>query len=282
MKQTYICFTSTYCTLCTSSVKRTDLIINNRFRFDWYRKSTFSGRFLNFLSNHPISQKRGVIYSLVDRNLLLSDAVFHTKNLTLIKILLDNDYPLSFIFDTINQQIKHLQRNRQTIHVEREDNELEDRRSVSWLTVPYIPLHTEKFKRFNNNDIRVSFHSPNKMDKYIKVQKDVLSHTSKNNVVYRIQCNDCDASYVGQTGRQLKTRINEHRNHIRHNTSTRSVITDHRLQFNHDFQWEDVRILDEEPNYRKRLNIKKQKHSLNLQTDTEGLHDSYISIVNKV
>ncbi|KYM98107.1 hypothetical protein ALC62_11196 [Cyphomyrmex costatus] len=61
------------------------------------------------------------------------------------------------------------------------------------------------------------------MRKYIKVQKDTRPHTSRNNVVYKIQCNDCDASYVGQTSRQLKTRITEHRNHIRHNTSTRSV-----------------------------------------------------------
>ena len=30
------------------------------------------------------------------------------------------------------------------------------------------------------------------------------------------------------------------------------------------------------------LNIKKQKNSLNLQTDTEGLHKAYIFIVNKV
>ena len=30
------------------------------------------------------------------------------------------------------------------------------------------------------------------------------------------------------------------------------------------------------------LNIKKQKNSLNLQTDTKGLHKAYISIVNKV
>jgi len=28
---------------------------------------------------------------------------------------------------------------------------------------------------------------------------------------------DCDASYVGQTGRLLKTRISEHQSHIRRN-----------------------------------------------------------------
>ncbi|KYQ53643.1 hypothetical protein ALC60_02916 [Trachymyrmex zeteki] len=159
--------------------------------------------------------------------------------------------------------------------------------SASWLTVPFIPLHTEKFKRLNNNDIRVSFRSPNKIGKYIKVQKDKCPPTSKRNVVYKISCNNCDVSYVGQTGRQLKTRIAEHRNHIKYNTSTRSVITEHRLQYDHDFQWDNVRVLDEEPCYRKRLtsemlNIKKQTVSLNLQTDTEGLHKAYIPIINKL
>ncbi|KYM93779.1 hypothetical protein ALC62_15623 [Cyphomyrmex costatus] len=143
---------------------------------------------------------------------------------------------------------------------------------------------TFNLKKFNLKEVRVSFRSPNKMKKYIKVQKDSRLHTSKNNVVYKIQCNDCDASYVGQTSRQLKTRINEHRNHINHNSSTRSVITDHRLKYNHDFRWDDVKILDEEPysGYPLVLNIKKQKLSLNLQTDTEGLHEAYIPIVNKI
>ena len=77
-------------------------------------------------------------------------------------------------------------------------------------------------------------------------------------------CKDCDASYVGQTDRQLKTRITEHRNYIRWNTSTRSVITKHKLQITHDFDWNNIQILDEELCYNKRLisemlNIKKQK-----------------------
>ncbi|KYN31581.1 hypothetical protein ALC56_14079, partial [Trachymyrmex septentrionalis] len=67
----------------------------------------FSRRFLNFNSNHSIAQKKGTIFSLVDRAFLLSDFMFHTKNLTfIINILLDNDYSLTFIFDTVNQRIK--------------------------------------------------------------------------------------------------------------------------------------------------------------------------------
>ena len=35
---------------------------NNRSIFDWYRKPMFSGRFLNFYSNHPLTQKKGTIF----------------------------------------------------------------------------------------------------------------------------------------------------------------------------------------------------------------------------
>ena len=61
----------------------------------------------------------------------------------------------------------------------------------------------------------------------------------------------------------------------------------HRLQYDHDFQWDKVRILDEEPCYKKHLifemlNIKKQDISLNLQTDTDSLHKAYLPIVNRI
>ena len=137
-------------------------------------------------------QEKGTIFSLVDRAFLLSDFRFYSKNLTfLINILLDNDYPLTFIFDTVNQRIKNLIKNRHSIHKDLVDN-VGTKESASWLTIPFIPFHTEKFKRFNKNDIRVSFHSPNKIGKYIKVQKDICPHTSKSNVVYKISCNNCD------------------------------------------------------------------------------------------
>ncbi|XP_018374076.1 PREDICTED: uncharacterized protein LOC108768217 [Trachymyrmex cornetzi] len=260
---------------------------NNGLIFDWYRKPTFSGRFLNYMSNHPVSQKRGMIFSLVDRAFLLSDVCFHKKNLRfIIETLLNNDYPMAFIFNTVNQRIKHLINNKINALKNNSDN-VEESATYTWLTVPYIPTHSEKFKRIKCDDIRVSFRSPNKINKYIKVQKDPRPKDSKNNVVYEIECKDCAATYVGQTGRQLKTRIAKHKNHIRRNTTNRSVITEHRLEHNHDFQWDNVRILDEEPCYMKRLisemiNIKKQTNSLNLQTDTEGLHKAYIPIINKL
>lgn len=69
---------------------------------------------------------------------------------------------------------------------------------------------------------------------------------------------------MGQTGRQLNTRIKEHRNHINRNSTSHSVITEHRMELNHDFKWEEVQILDKEQIVTKRLTsemlfIKRQK-----------------------
>jgi len=100
---------------------------------------------------------------------------------------------------------------------------------------------------------------------------------------------------LGQIERTLSTRVGEHRNHIRRNSTQFSVITDHRLRSQHEFDWDNVRVLDQESNYNKRLisemiHIKKQKQGLKAQTDTalldpitmiylQRLHDhSFLSI----
>ncbi|KYM96667.1 hypothetical protein ALC62_12663, partial [Cyphomyrmex costatus] len=260
---------------------------DNRLIFDWLHKPTFSGRFLNFLSNHPLSQKRGTVFSLVDRAFFLSDICFHYKNFKfIINILLDNDYSLNFIFDTINQRLKYLVKNKFIVN-DRPTNTQNNSRSVSWLTVPFVPGITEKFNRLNSSHLRVSYYSSNKLHEFIRVHKDPLPREKKSGVVYKISCKNCDASYVGQTCRQLKSRIAEHKNHIRWNTSTRSVITEPRLHEDHEFDWENVRILDDEPHYRKRLisemiSIRRQVQGLNLQTDMEGFPKVYFPIIDRI
>jgi len=84
-------------------------LINNKgkLEFDWYKKPTFSGRTLNFLSHHPISQKRGVIINMIDRIFILSHPKFHERNLNfIIETFMNNKYPLQFIFNAIQTRLK--------------------------------------------------------------------------------------------------------------------------------------------------------------------------------
>lgn len=260
------------------------IVENNTVICNWFHKSTFSGRYLNFLSQHPFCQKKGTIIGLVDRCFMLSHPKYHIENIEfIIKILLNNGYPLKLIFDTINQRLKTLIYKLKHC-VDKSDEE--DR--VTYFCVPYIPSLTDKFKRITNDlNVKLAYCSINKLNKYIKTNKDPVPKLSNNNVVYKIDCKDCDASYVGQTGRKLSTRVSEHRNHIRKNTTSNSVITDHRLNKKHDFKWDEVKILYNEPSYKKRLtsemiHIKRQHNGLNLQTDIESLPDIYSNLIDRL
>jgi len=55
------------------------------------------------------------------------------------------------------------------------------------------------------------------------------------------------------SGRRLEIRITEHKNHIRWNTTVRPIISEHRLLLDHEFDWDNVEVLDEETYLGKRL-----------------------------
>ncbi|KYN15231.1 hypothetical protein ALC57_12529, partial [Trachymyrmex cornetzi] len=155
-----------------------------------------------------------------------------------------------------------------------------------YFTIPFIPFLSEKIKKFFKKDslIRMAYKGINNLKGFIKGHKDFRSKFSHTDVVYKIECQDCDASYVGQTGRCLKTRINEHRNHINWNTTQHSVITEHRISHQHEFDWENIKIIDKERVLNKRLisemiHIKKQRQSLNLQNDTYTLNPLYLELL---
>lgn len=213
------------------------MVQDDHFIFDWYHKPTFSGRYLNYFSQHPVCQKKGTIIGLTDRVFLLSNPIFHQKNFNfIIKILIDNGYPIKFIFDIINFRLKHLLNN---------SNVLERKKNINldlcpFFLLPYVRSISKKFSSIiRRADFRPAYTDLDNLKPYIKAQKDPLPRFARNNVVYRINCMDCEASYVGQTKR-LKTRISEHRNQINNRSQKPSVITEHKLQYNHEFDWDNV------------------------------------------
>lgn len=81
--------------------------------------------------------------------------------------------------------------------------------------------------------------SINNLNRFIKAQKDKTDIISMSNVVHTIDCNDCNVSYVGQTKRQLKTWIKEHRRNVEQDPSMFSVLSKHSVKSNiPTFNWE--------------------------------------------
>lgn len=70
---------------------------------DWYRKPINSGRLLSYESNHPMSQKIGMIKSLKKRAYSLSHQDFHEKNKNIIiDLWISNNYPRKLLDRVFN------------------------------------------------------------------------------------------------------------------------------------------------------------------------------------
>ena len=75
-------------------------------------------------------------------------------------------------------------------------------------------------------------------------------------VVYKVPF-ECGAGYIGETGHNLHTRLQEHRRAVA-NGDTKNHIAIHVMENNHVIQWKDVQVIASEPH----LIIRKVKESL--------------------
>jgi len=154
--------------------------------------------------------------------------MFPTKKL----VLINNGYPVDLIFNRMNSRIKHLI-HRNNIKKPEKDLEKVDRKLIVF---PYIKNISETiYSSINKKEYMIGYRILNKLTAFIKRHKDKNTLETNNNIVYKISCKNCNASYVGQTRRQLKTRISEHIKNIRLDESKHSVVTKFRLVKHHNF-----------------------------------------------
>ena len=67
--------------------------------------------------------------------------------------------------------------------------------------------------------------------------------------MYKIQCNNCDKLYIGQTKRKLNTRLKEHVNHFKNKNPEKSAMAKHAIDTGHTFS--SINLIQEvrNPNY---------------------------------
>ena len=115
--------------------------------------------------------------------------------------------------------------------------------------MPFIAGVSKKIKNFlkKTNIIKIAYKGINKLYNYIRVQKDKLPHTD---VVYKIECKDCDASYVDQTGRILKRPELANTETISIKIYIKNQLSEHRLEQAHNFDWDNVKMLEIKKKYK--------------------------------
>ena len=100
---------------------------------------------------------------------------------------------------------------------------------------------------------KVFFRPPPKLSSILHVPKDRPPLQDTKGVVYKIQCNDCDLCYVGQTGNALSSRVKQHQAACRLFQLEKSAVAAHSVEAGHRINWQDAEVLSRELGYRKRL-----------------------------
>ncbi|XP_011872187.1 PREDICTED: uncharacterized protein LOC105564436 [Vollenhovia emeryi] len=152
------------------------------------------------------------------------------------------------------------------------------------VTIPYISGVSDISQILKKHDIHTRFSVLKKLNVIVRKGKDRIVDSKQTELVYKINCINCDASYIGQTKRHIETRIKEHCNDIKKPTSNHSVVSKHRTLLGHEFDWHNPTILHKESHHRKReiaemFFIKKSHNTINLQQDTDNLNPIYDKIV---
>ena len=100
--------------------------------------------------------------------------------------------------------------------------------------------------------------------------KDPVHSEQRNNIVYKYDHKDCETLYFGESKQTLAERTKEHTRAVRA-ADTRSYETaDHCWKYDHDFDWENKKIMDYEAKTTTRK-IKETIHSLSNKNHINGI-----------
>nr|VZH95887.1 unnamed protein product [Spirometra erinaceieuropaei] len=205
-------------------------LTDGKIRTTVYRKATNIRRILHFRSNHPVGHKRSCVRSLFQRvQTHCSDDSGRKEEMNYLHALFKaNGYPKSFTRNCLKQP-----------HFERSSGE----KPKFWLSIPYVKNVSEATARILRPfGIGVAHKPECTIRQQIMKPKDPLPTTEQSAVVYSIPCLNCNARYVGETGKRLGTRLHEHQLAINRKDKL-SLVYGHIRELNHNFAFEKARAI---------------------------------------
>ena len=197
-----------------------------------YRKPTQTDQYLNFQSHHPVAHKRSVVRTLMSRvESLSSSAVSRAQEEKhVMEALQKNGYPKGFI-------------KKQTCPRGDETSQRD-----ATLTLPYIKGLSESIRRILSPlSIRVMFCHFTTLKQMLVHPKDPVPVSKGKGVVYSIPCAECPHTYIGQTGRSLDLRLQEHRPALRNGDVTASAVAEHVFTAGHQVDLSKASVIDYHP-----------------------------------
>ena len=143
---------------------------------------------------------------------------------------MDNNYPRKFI-----QKEIHKGNVQSSVNSSVQNQDMNDRK---YIAAPYVPGTNERLQRIlGNYNIYLGNKSSNTIKNVLVKPKDKVKEIDKCNVVYKVDCTECNVVYIGETGRNLSTRMVEHERDVRIGKEN-SQVYHHSRSTGHSFKFE--------------------------------------------
>jgi predicted GIY-YIG superfamily endonuclease len=202
-----------------------------------YGKPTHNGRYLHFNSNHPPHVKRGVVHSLINREITLcTEKQEYAKEVVKIrKDLATNGYPQHLIDSILKRSGA---KSRQET----------DETCLSTVVIPYVKGILEKFRRIGERyNIKTVFKTRQTLHSFLTRTRPHREVQDMRQCIYSIPC-ECGRCYTGETGRPLGIRIREHMNNLKQGLMEKSRLAKHAYEEGHRTQWMEAKTVQIETN----------------------------------
>ena len=147
----------------------------------------------------------------------------------------------------------------------RDVNASATKRPTRVAVLPHINISEMTGRLLRKFDIGVAHKPSDTMRQLISRPKDKTDKMERRNVVYRIGCQDCGCQYIGQTGRKLSTRLNEHKAAI-HRHDQLSLMSVHEDENGHKFDLQSAEVISQASTKHAREFLEawfSNKHSIN-------------------
>ena len=225
-------------------------IINGAHTFRIYRKSSSSDSTINGSSFCPWPQKLAAFNSYVHRLVSIPmgrqdfdrevEILEHLANVNHINIDVKN----MIMRKSVRVQLDCTTSLPRTLNL---------RRRERWIRHPHLGKVSHEIGRILRPfGFRPVFYNLRTFKHFLPSLKDEIPPDEKSGV-YRIECGDCPGVYIGETGRKMITRVNEHLSAWFSFSFGKSAFSDHLLISGHAYKGGSARLLRQEKSSRKRL-----------------------------
>ena len=214
------------------------------FSFAVYRKTTHSGQYLHYYSGHPEKVKQSVLFSMLLRAYRICDGSSLQVEINYIrKTFKGLGYPPSVI-EKVHSKVR-TKFFSPMVHTEPPSPKPTVRLPHNQFTEKYMA------PTLRAQNLRVANPSYSSIGSKIVRRR---PSSALNCGVYIIPCSDCELSYVGQTGKDLGIRLQQHRDAVRLGKWENAVYR-HRFETSHAINWNGARLVYKSPDEFKRLTV---------------------------